>query len=349
MLEQIREGAAHYLRADDSELGDRFLPLFLGVGAVLSAAALVGIAVDVGWHGIWDSMLHADWVFVLFVPVAVAVSHVGYAVSYREVARSEDCELTFFEALAIVATGFGPLSPRGGYTLDVQQLTKRGLPKDEAELRVRVLGMLEYAVLAPVTLVAAAYLMIQGARAQAGLLPSWAIGVPVGAVIAIAVLVKYRRDGRPSTWWAPLRENLDAIEGLIDLLRSWREAPLGLVGMVLYWAAEIAALGGCIDIFGHRRGAVAVMIVGYATGYALTRRSLPLAGAGVVEALMPFALNWVGFPLAASVLAVIAYRIFNMWLAMIPAVISRRRLEQATPPSGRQTPEVARPLVAPRG
>jgi uncharacterized membrane protein YbhN (UPF0104 family) len=69
------------------------------------------------------------------------------------------------------------------------------------------------------------------------------------------------------------------------------------------------------------------MIVGYATGYALARRALPLAGAGVVEGLMPFALNWVGFPLAASVLAVIAYRIFNLWLPMIPAVISLRTLE----------------------
>ncbi len=81
-------------------------------------------------------------------------------------------------------------------------------------------------------------------------------------------------------------------------------------------------------MFGHRRGAVAVIIVGYATGYALTRRALPLAGAGVVEALMPFALNWVGYPLASSILAVIAYRIFNMWLPMIPAVISLRRLER---------------------
>jgi uncharacterized membrane protein YbhN (UPF0104 family) len=90
--------------------------------------------------------------------------------------------------------------------------------------------------------------------------------------------------------------------------------------MTLYWAGEIAALGLCIDVFGYRRGAIAVMIVGYATGYAIARRALPLAGPGAGEALMPFALNWVGFPLAASILAVIAYRVFNLWLPMIPAV-----------------------------
>ncbi|MBV9661005.1 MAG: hypothetical protein JO337_07600 [Acidimicrobiales bacterium] len=95
--------------------------------------------------------------------------------------------------------------------------------------------------------------------------------------------------------------------------------------MLIYWAAEILALGGCIDVFAHRRGAVAVMMVGYATGYAPARRSLPLSGAGVIEALMPFALNWVGFPLASSILALITYRMFNLWLALIPAVISLHR------------------------
>ena len=67
-------------------------------------------------------------------------------------------------------------------------------------------------------------------------------------------------------------------------------------------------------------------MVGYATGYALTRRSLPLAGAGAVEALLPFALTWVGYPLATSILAVISYRLFNLWFAVIPAIAGLRQL-----------------------
>ena len=55
----------------------------------------------------------------------------------------------------------------------------------------------------------------------------------------------------------------------------------------------------------------AALIIGYAAGYALTRRTLPLAGAGVVEALLPFALVWVGADLAPAVLAVFVYRFFN--------------------------------------
>ena len=190
-----------------------------------------------------------------------------------------------------------------------------------------MLGLLEYAVLAPATMLCAIYMQLEGIKAQSGLAPSWIIGVPLGTIIAVWLFVRYRRRGRLKTWWSPLRKNLDAIDGLLTLLKSGRSTPTAAIGMRLYWAGEIAALGLCIDVFGHRRGAIAVITVGYATGYALARRALPLAGAGAVEALMPFALTWVGFPLAPSLLAVIAYRIFNLWLPMIPAVISLRHLE----------------------
>jgi uncharacterized membrane protein YbhN (UPF0104 family) len=316
-----------YFQADQSELGDRLLPVLLTVGAVLSLAGLALITWIAGWPNVWKTLLHADWVFALVAPVAVAVSHLGYTVAYREVARVEGGpQLSVREVVAIVTTGFGPVSPRGGFTLDAQELCKRGLSEEEASLSVRVLGLLEYAVLAPGTFLAALYMIVRGMKAQAGLVPSWVIGVPVGAVLALTVLARYRRAGRPGGWWKPLRHGLEAVEALFELFGSWSEGAVASLGMAIYWAGDIAALGACLDVFAHRRGAVAVLIVGYATGYALTRRSLPLGGAGVVEVLMPLALNWVGFTLASAVLAVVAYRIFNLWLAMIPAVIGLRRL-----------------------
>jgi len=69
-------------------------------------------------------------------------------------------------------------------------------------------------------------------------------------------------------------------------------------------------------------------VIGYATGYALTRRTLPLGGAGTVEALVSFALAWTGIPLAKAVLAVCAYRIFNLWLPLLPAAIGLRHLKR---------------------
>jgi len=48
-----------------------------------------------------------------------------------------------------------------------------------------------------------------------------------------------------------------------------------------------------------------------------------------VEALLPFALSWTGVPLAAAVLAVFTYRVFNFWLPVVPAVVGMRSLRAA--------------------
>jgi uncharacterized membrane protein YbhN (UPF0104 family) len=69
------------------------------------------------------------------------------------------------------------------------------------------------------------------------------------------------------------------------------------------------------------------VILAYATGYAATRRSLPLGGAGVTEVLMTYALYWVRQPLAPALAAVVAYRAFNFLLAAAPALIARRHLD----------------------
>ena len=52
----------------------------------------------------------------------------------------------------------------------------------------------------------------------------------------------------------------------------------------------------------------------------LTRRSLPAGGAGVVEIALTFALNWFGFPFVRALLGVVVYRLFNLWLPIVPAM-----------------------------
>ena len=42
-------------------------------------------------------------------------------------------------------------------------------------------------------------------------------------------------------------------------------------------------------------------------------------GAGAVEALLPFALHWVGLPFVPALVGVVTYRLFNFWLPMVPA------------------------------
>jgi uncharacterized membrane protein YbhN (UPF0104 family) len=282
-----------------------------------------------GWHNVWRGLINANSLLLVVAPVAVVISHLGYALTYSRVVRGpEGLELAGQEAVAMVTAGFGPFSPRSGFALDTRGLRNLGLREEEATLRVRKLGMIEYCVLAPAAFGCALYLFLTGRPSQAGLLPSWMVGVPLETVIALALLWAYKRAGRPDSWWAPARHALNAIDGTFTILRSKSDGPLSLLGMTVYWAADIAVLAACMAVFTHRHAIGPAIIVGYATGYALTRRSLPLAGAGAVEALLPFALTWIGYPLATSILAVIAYRLFNLWFAVIPAVAGLRRLRR---------------------
>src|ERR1700678_1284219 len=127
-----------YFRGDDRELGRRYLTVLLSIGGVLSVAALAGITWDARWTRVWSALVHADWPYILIAPVGVAVSHLGYTLAYRQVARTADGpDLTYKKAAALVTTGFGPLSPKGGFALDTQEFRKLGFTEEEAQLRVR--------------------------------------------------------------------------------------------------------------------------------------------------------------------------------------------------------------------
>jgi uncharacterized membrane protein YbhN (UPF0104 family) len=185
---------------------------------------------------------------------------------------------------------------------------------------------LEYAVLAPATLIAAIAVIARGEDVSLGLTLPWLAVIP-GAAVAIWV----SSPKRAQTWaHAPpgsgrLREALAHFVAGLSILRSMLVAPprehgLGLLGAALYWAGDIACLWGALAFFGNPRLSVSALIVGYSTGYVLTRRSLPAGGAGVVEIALTFALHWVGFPFVRALLGVVVYRLFNLWLPIIPAV-----------------------------
>ena len=244
-----------WFRADRRRLGRRYVSATLTLGAAISFAALLAIAWAAGWTQVWQGAVHADWVWLIVAPVAVLLSHLGYSLTYREVARvGQGPDLAGEEAVAMVTTGFGPFSPRGGFALDAREFRNLGLTKRDAKLRVRALGMIEYATLAPAALACALYLFVTGASDRAGLLPSWIVGVPLGTVGAVGLLILYRRAGRPATWWPAVRHALDAMERTFDVVRSWPNGPLAVSGMSVYWLLDIGALAACMAVFTHRHG-----------------------------------------------------------------------------------------------
>src|SRR5436190_1857777 len=217
---------------------------------------------------------------------------------------------------------------RGGFSIDLHAF-RQEVSDREARVRVLGLGALEYALLAPATCIVAILLLLDHVQTPGtGVTMPWAIAVPVGGILALLALRLRDRLRGGSGWRDHLAQWLDSIHVIRQLFMKL-EHFAGPLGTAIYWFGDIACLALCLRAYEGHFPAVAPLLVGYATGYALTRRTLPLAGAGAVEALLSFALLWTGTPLAAAVMAVLAYRIVNFWLPIVPAVFGLRALRGA--------------------
>jgi uncharacterized membrane protein YbhN (UPF0104 family) len=303
--------------------------LLVGIGGALALGAAVGIAWAAGFGNVLHEIHHAD---LIWLPVAFGMevaAYFGYVVAYREIARVEDGpRLGLGRAGAIVAAGFGVFVIRGGFVVDRQALEAAGLEPRQARVRVLGLGALEYAILAPAAALAAAILLARGStHPSLGFTLPWLIAVPLGFVAAYAALAVRHRIRDEGGWRAVLTHALDAVHVLRKVASQKAEHGGALFGTTLYWVGDVGCLWASLRAF-HDTPDLAALVIGYATGYALTRRTLPLGGAGAVEALVSFALAWTGVPLAKAVLAVCAYRIFNLWLPLLPAAIGLRHLKR---------------------
>ena len=306
---------------------------FVVIAGALAAGALVGLAFVAGPGAVLHRLAHPNLYWLPIAFGATVMSYLGYMLAYRECAcAGSGPDLPMTHVGALVAGGFGLFIPRGGFALDVEALEVAGLPRREARVRTLSLSTLEYAVLAPVAFAISLLLLATGFHSDDGIPLSWTIGVPVGAVLALWLL-RHRRDlAKRDGWRARLAHALDGIAHTLELVRDRRAGFLALLGMAVYWAGDIFVLWACLAVFWpHGTPSVTLIVLGYASGYALTRRSLPLAGAGAVETMLPFALMWTGIALPAAIVCVFAYRLFNLWLPLVPAAAAVFLLRRATP------------------
>jgi uncharacterized membrane protein YbhN (UPF0104 family) len=184
---------------------------------------------------------------------------------------------------------------------------------------VLALDALEHAPLAPAACAAAIGLLVEGQR-KPGLdfsIP-WATLVPIGAVAAFVGVRHRDRFVGKEGWRSHLGQALEGIRLLFRLAVEWRAHWAAFLGASVYWAGDVACLWASLQPFGATPTLPAIVLA-HAVGYVLTRRTLPFAGAGIVEVLMPLTLLAAGAPFAGAVLGVIVYRMFNLWLPLVPA------------------------------
>ncbi len=290
------------------------------IAGVLALGASVGVAFTVGFESVWRRLLHPHWFWLLVALAGEAFAYVGYTLAYREIARAEQgAELSAPRLAALVATGFGVFVQSGGFALDRAALERAGLTERDARERVLGLGALEYAFLAPATALAALWIIVRRQPVDESLTLPWLIGVPAGGMLALTALRHKQVFDHPD-WRRHIHDWLRSLALIFSLVKRPARGTVAFLGIGCYWLGDIFCLWATLHGFSAHTPPIAALVVGYATGYALTRRALPLGGAGIVEALLPFALGWVSIARAPALLGVVSYRLVNLWLPMIPAL-----------------------------
>ena len=286
--------------------------------AVIALAAITGVSLA----RIFD---HISGGWIVIVAAAETASVVPYTVAYRQLAVVHGQRPPKLSVLiSVVFAGFGPFLAGGGFNLDRKVLTS--VYGDESTARVQVIGLiaLEWAVLAPLVWLAALILLIQGARIQGSLPVYWVIGVPLG-FIAVLWATKPEHSLAFPRRSAHIAGLIDGIRMIHTFLRSPLRTAPAWASMLLYWLIELVALYAALRMFGVHLGLVRTTLA-YGTGYMVTRRSLPLAGAAITEILLTFALHWCGAALGPALAAVVVYRLFNLVLVAGPSLLANRSL-----------------------
>lgn len=300
--------------------------------AVAFAIAGAVVALIAGVYGFsrfghtWTN-LRPRWLPVLLAGSALATA--AYTTAYRTVVRlNHGPRFSLPLIIRVVLLGFGPFVPAGGFVVDKRAL--HAIEGDERQATITILGLgaLEWALLAPAACICAIALLVVGdKRAMPSLLWPWALAVPIGFGIGLWFARPARCERLDEHGWqGGLRKALRAIAMLPELVREFRSCWSAWAGMAVYWLFDIAAFYGAVRMVDLRPN-LGEVVLAYATGYALTRRSMPLGGAGITEALMTFALHWVGEPVVAALVAVVIYRVFNFMLPAVPAFVARSQVQ----------------------
>jgi uncharacterized membrane protein YbhN (UPF0104 family) len=292
-----------------------------GVSLIMARAA--------GFRAVGGALRKADPFWLAVLVAGRAGGYAGYTLAHRAtLGRGDAHRIPGDTSLKLVAYGAAATSLAGGFATDHKAMRGAGASRRQATVRVLSLGSLEWITLAGAAWISA-LILLDARRVQSAVTIPWAVGVPLG--FAIAAIAAPRLSAPVLAHKGGFRLAVSRGVETLNSLREQLHDPLPLLvaclGMVLYWSAEIVSLWAALRAFDIHVSA-AVVTLGYATGHALTPRTLPLSGVGVTEALLPLALVWVGVPLVGAVPAVFAYRIALLALSIAPALLARRQVQE---------------------
>lgn len=288
-----------------------------GVAAALQIAAAAGLAYVAGFSQMGSTLGRFQWQWLIPLLAAFALSFVGYYLACEGVYTIDGGPgLAPDRMRAVVIAGFGGFFAHGGAALDKYALEAGGAREREADVRVVALGGMEHGVLGLIGAGAAIAVLVAGYDAPRPdfTLPWTVIPVP-GFLFAFWAAEHHRGrlDRRRKGWRRKLTVFLDGIALVNELFARTFSRRSAVLGMTLFWLAEMFAIWAGIAAFGFKMNG-AQLIVGVGTGMVFTRGTGPLAGAGVLMVCLPLTIWYRGAPLAAAVAGVFVYRVVSLWL-----------------------------------
>jgi hypothetical protein len=288
------------------------------LAAALQLAAGVGLAYVAGFSSVRAVLGNFHPVWLAALVGALGISFVGYYYAYQGIFMVEGGPtLQGWQMRTVVTTGFGGFLAHGGGALDRYALEAAGADRAEARVRVAGLAGLEHGIMAIGGTACAIVVLASGSdQPPMDFSIPWAV-IPVpGFLIAFWAAERWRdrfrgRDG----WRGSVGRFLESIHLIRAMFVNPRRWGLALAGMALFWAADAFAAWAGMAAFGFEMNA-ASLFVGFGTGMVFTRRTGPLAGAGILALCLPLTIWYSGAPLAVAVVGIFAYRVLALWLPM---------------------------------
>lgn len=303
----------------------------VAVMALLYAAAGVGMAYVAGFTAVQHRLEHAQWWWLLPSFAALLIAFSGYYFAYRGIKSAEGgAEIGTGSLLAVVAAAFSGFLAYGATALDEFAMRAGGSDEREAIVRVSALTEFEQAVLAmivcPASIVAVALAVT---HPRPDFTWPWAVIPPPAFILGLWLAERYRSRLRGRRGWRRrVGMFFDSAHLVSSVLRNPRKHGIAVAGMALFWGGEMFAVWAATAAFRFHMSALMV-IVGVGTAMTFTRRTAPLAGAGLLLlALVPTLWYGSGVPFAAAALGAAAYGALTMWTPLPAALAALPRLRR---------------------
>jgi uncharacterized protein (TIRG00374 family) len=290
-----------------------------------------------GLNQTWGRLRHGDPLWLGAAAGVELLSIAGYAFLFRTVFGRGMAQLGWRASIEIPLAGIAAIrvfaaAGAGGVAVTAWALGRAGMESHIVACRMVANVLIQYAVYL-------AALLVFGLALGVGILPGRApfeltvlpalLSVVLAAFVLSAVLVpadverRLRRISVGPRWWRALLDRAAAApaalgDGARTAVALIRERRPGLVGAILYWGFDIAALGFSFRAFGSHPE-LAIIVLGYFLGTLGSLLPIP-GGVGGVEGAMIATFVAFGISTDQAVVSVLAYRAISFWLPTLPGI-----------------------------